>query len=185
MSNLEKFSDEQLMARLGTGDMSCLGELAQRHHEKAASLAYRMMGTWETAEDISQEAFLRVFHAAKKYKPKAKFTTWLYRIVVNLCIDAQRKNAKSTVSLENIKTELAWSEDGNRAEKAETTVLVQKAISTLNERQRMVVILHRYDGMSHGEISEVTGWSKSAVESLLVRAYANLRVKLQNMRDFL
>jgi len=70
------------------------------------------------------------------------------------------------------------------AEKAELAKLVQMAISQLSERQRQVVILHRYEGLSHVEISEVTGWSKSAVESLLVRAYENLRKNLAQHQDF-
>ena len=183
MTHLKRLSDEELMARLSAGDMAGLGELADRHHKKAISLAYRMLGNWDSAEDIAQEAFLRIYKAAKRYKPNAKFTTWMYRIVVNLCIDSQRKRPIATVSLDNTHTEPASNQQDSRMERNETANIVQNAIKTLSERQRMVVILHRYDGLSHQEISDITGWSKSAVESLLVRAYANLRTKLKKLKD--
>lgn len=182
MTYLKQLTDEELMARLGTGDMAGLGELANRHNEKIVSLAYRMVGRWDSAEDIGQEAFLRIYKASKHYKPKAKFTTWMYRIVVNLCIDSQRKRSIATIPFEHVHAELAWNEKEGSLQRNETINIVQKAIKTLNERQRMAVILHRYDGLSHAEISDVTGWSKSAVESLLVRAYANLRTKLKELK---
>ena len=85
--NLKSVTDEHLMAAIAQGGKAEFGELVTRHQEKAFALALRTLGQWDLAEDISQEAFLRVYHSAKRYRPKAKFTTWLYRIVVNLCLD--------------------------------------------------------------------------------------------------
>jgi len=181
---IEKASDEKLMGSIASGDMSALGELARRHQGKVLALAYRILGRWEMAEDVGQETFLRVYKAAKRYKPRAKFTTWVYRIVVNLCIDEQRKLGNPVVPLEQVGADVAGKPEGNGLERKELAMIVQKAISELPERQRVAVILHRYDGLSHSEISEATGWSKSAVESLLVRAYANLRNKLCKIKDF-
>ena len=181
----DKPSSTELMARLAKGDMAALGDIVSRHQDNVLSLSYRVLGDWHRAEDVAQETFLRVHRAAKHYKPKAKFTTWLYRIVVNLCFDEQRKRAKAGASLENAGSEVLAESDYNAAEKKELAELVRASVNELPERQRLAVILHRYDGLSHGEISEVTGWTKSAVESLLVRAYANLRGKLEKMRDFL
>ena len=85
--NSEKVGNEELMAKVHGGDMSALGELVSRHQDKVLSLAYRFFGRWDIAEDIGQETFLRVWKASQNYKPKAKFTTWLYSIAINLCID--------------------------------------------------------------------------------------------------
>ncbi|TKJ36186.1 MAG: RNA polymerase [Planctomycetes bacterium B3_Pla] len=178
-------NDTELMTRLAAGDMAALGDLARRHQDKILSLSYRVLGNWHRAEDVAQETFLRVHRAAKRYKPQAKFTTWLYRIVVNLCFDEQRKQAKAAAPLEDADPAAPAEPESNAAERKEVVELVKAAVGELPERQRMAVILHRYDGLSHGEISEVTGWSKSAVESLLVRGYANLREKLGKMKDFI
>ena len=176
-------NDTELMARLVAGDMAALGDLAKRHQDKVLSLSYRVLGDWHRSEDVAQEAFLRVYRAAKRYKPQAKFTTWLYRIVVNLCLDERRKQGKTAATLEDVDPTVLAESESNAAERKEVVKLVKTAVAALPERQRMVVILHRYDGLSHGEISEVTGWTQSAVESLLVRGYANLREKLKKMKD--
>lgn len=181
----ERISDEELMARLAWQDMSALGQLVHRHQQKVLALAYRILGKWDAAEDVCQETFLRLHKVAKGYTPQAKFTTWLYRIVVNLCIDQQRKSARRAVPLEDVGSNIKANPSDNGLEKKELAAIVQNAINKLPERQRLVVVLHRYDGLSHEQISEVTGWTKSAVESLLVRAYANLRNSLTKVKDFL
>ena len=181
----DKPNSTELMARLAKGDMAALGDLVSKHQDKVLSLSYRVLGDWHRAEDVAQEAFVRVHRAAKRYRPEAKFTTWLYLIVVNLCLDEQRRRAKAAVSLENADSQILVEPDHSAAEKKELAELVRTNVHGLTVRQYGAVIRHRYDGLSHGEISEVTGWTKSAVESLLVRAYANLRGKLEKMRNFL
>ena len=177
-------SDAELMAQLARGEVSAIGELARRHQGRVLELAFRTLGRLDSAEDIAQETFLRVYRAAKTYQPQAKFTTWLYRIVVNLCLDEQRRLAKAAVPLESVVSDGLPASQENPAEKKELSELVRAAVQELPERQRLAVALHRYDGLSHTEISEVTGWTESAVESLLVRAYATLRekpAKLENL----
>ena len=178
-------NDSDLMARLAGGDMSALGELARRHQGRVLELAFRTLGAWDLAEDVAQETFLRVYRAAKRYKPTARFTTWLYRIVINLCLDEQRKRAKAGAPLEPAIHEQLSASNDNPTEKEEMAALVRAAVHALPERQRLALILHRYDGLNHTEISKVTGWSQAAVESLLVRAYANLRGKLAKMKNLL
>jgi RNA polymerase sigma-70 factor (ECF subfamily) len=175
--------DSELMARLAAGDMAALGDLAKRHQDKVLSLSYRVLGDWHKSEDVAQETFLRVFRAAKRYKPQARFTTWIYRIVVNLCLDEQRKRSKTAATLDDADPAVLAESQSSEAERKEVVELVKRAIGELPERQRVAVVLHRYDGLTHGEISEVTGWTQSAVESLLVRAYANLRERLGKMKD--
>jgi RNA polymerase sigma-70 factor (ECF subfamily) len=176
-------SDIELMARLGRGDLAALGTLAERYQSRILSLSYRLLGDWHKAEDVSQETFLRLRQAAAKYEPTAKFTTWLYRIVHNLSLDQQRRTTTGPVSLEALQADAEATTQDHPVEKRELAEAVQIAVRELPERQRRVVILHRYEGLSHEEMCEVTGWSKSAVESLLVRAYENLRKKLASYQD--
>lgn len=173
------------MARLCRGDQAALGDLSLRHQSRVLSLAYRMLGDWHLAEDVAQETFLRLHQAACSYRPEARFTTWLYRIVYNLSIDQQRKRTHAPVSLDAAQGELQAESNTRSVEREELAAIVQRAISQLPERQHRVILLHRYEGLSHTDIARVTGWSQSAVESLLVRAYANLREELKNVEDSL
>ncbi|MBN2136881.1 MAG: sigma-70 family RNA polymerase sigma factor [Sedimentisphaerales bacterium] len=176
-------NSSELMARLAGGDMAALGEIVSRHQDRVLSLCYRILGDWHSAEDVAQEVFLRVHRAARRYKPEAKFTTWLYRIVVNLCLDKRRKTVREATLAKGAVREAADEGESSGAERQEIAEIVRAAVHALPERQRAALILHRYEGLSHGEVSEATGWSRSAVESLLVRAYANLRVRLEKIRN--
>ena len=181
MSN-EPPADAQLMARVGRGDMAALGELVRRHQHSVVAFAVRLLGRRDLAEDVAQEAFLHVHRAARRYRPEAQFTTWLYRIVLNLCRDAQRRASRAPEPLtEGAAPPLDPAPDPIEArERAER---VRRALAALPERQRVAVTLHRYQGLSHREIADATGWSESAVESLIVRAYATLRKELADLKD--
>lgn len=177
----KELTDEQLMAATAKGKMAEFEELVRRHQQKAFALALRTLGQWDMAEDVSQEAFLRVLRSAKRYQPQAKFTTWLYRIVVNLCLDARRKTKHISVDISKFSGQLESSSQDNPVavlEAQERKKLVWDALETLTKRERIVVVMHRFQGLSHAEVASATGWSQSAVESLLVRAYQKLRKKL-------
>jgi RNA polymerase sigma-70 factor (ECF subfamily) len=162
--------------------MCALGDLVRRHQHAAGAFAFRMLGRWDSAEDVVQEAFLHVHRAARRYQPDAKFTTWLYRIVLNLCRDVARRARQAPAQLsEAAEPERAPAADPLEAR--ERAARVHRAVAALPERQRTAVILHRYQGLSHREVAQATGWSESAVESLIVRAYAALREELADLRD--
>lgn len=182
---VEKINENELMKRLASGDMAALGEIVNQHQDKVLAFAYRFCNDWTKSEDIAQETFLRVYKAARNYTPQAKFTTWLYRIVVNLCFDERRKQSRAPVSIEQVDYTIINGSKNDVAERKETIELVKKAVNELPERQRLAVILHRYENLSHDQICEVTNWTKSAVESLLVRAYTNLREKLGKIENSL
>lgn len=180
---MKSLTEPQLMQRLAADDMAALGELFLRHHERVFALAYRILGDWASAEDVTQETFLRVQRGARRYTQTAQFSTWICRIVVNLCMDEKRRHKRHA---------LAWvwvgrSEDttgqnpAELHERKEQLAKLWQGIMRLNERQRQAVILHRLQGLSHQEISEQTGWTPSAVESLLVRAYRNLQNELSGL----
>ena len=178
----EEHSDLELMTKIGAGDMCALGELIQRHQQKILALAYRTLGRWDLAEDVTQEVFLRVHRSASRFKPKAKVTTWMYRIAVNLCMDTLRRTKRTPIAIPN-EDILPAPTDRDALEARERVDMVQQAVANLPDRQRTVLNLFRYQELSHKEIVEATGWSASSVESLLVRAYANLRKSLSNLKE--
>ena len=181
----DQLNEFELMRRLASGEMEALSEIVKKYQDKVLAIAYRFCNDWSKSEDIAQETFLRIYKAAGNYTPQAKFTTWLYRIVVNLCLDEQRKQTKAPISIEEVDYNGAVDSESNSIERKETIELVKKAIHELPERQRLAVILHRYQNLSYEQISEVTQWTKSSVESLLVRAYANLRQKLSKIEKIM
>ena len=174
--------DALLMKRLAEGDKAALGELVERHQRWVVEVAYRSMGNWGWAEDIGQEAFLRVWRSVDRYEPRAQFTTWLYRIVVNLCLDALKKRKPVFGDPPEVPDETGVSPSAS-LEARDRAAAVQQAVSHLPERQRVAVVLHRFSGLPIRKIAEITGWTESAVESLLVRAYAELRRKLKKLME--
>lgn len=175
--------DQQLVVRIADGDTGALGELVRRHQRRVLSLSYRMLGRWDQAEEASQEVFLKVYRAAPKYRPDALFTTWLYRIVVNQCLDMKRKAGRDPVSVDPASVERISREQDDRLEARERARRVLLAVAKLPQAQRTALLLHRFEGRPIKQIAEVMGKSGSAVESLLVRAYARLRELLADMRD--
>lgn len=182
----KNLTDEQLMAMIAHDNMEALGLLISRHQQNVLNLARRVMGNRDIAEDIVQDTFLRVYRAAARYRPDAKFSTWLYRIVVNLCMDEKRKYARRAISMSVEHLEADLSADSmnptENLEKNEQKKLIWDALFKLNKRERVAVILHRFQNMTHKEIAETTGWSPSAVESLIVRAYRHLRSELADLK---
>ncbi|GMV96215.1 MAG: RNA polymerase sigma factor [Phycisphaerae bacterium] len=170
------------MRQLAAGDLTALDRLVRRHQGRAQALAYRLCGDHQTAEDLAQEAFLRVYRAAGRYEPRGAFSTWLHRIIVNLYLDAL-KARRPAVPLDDARNlpDQRTGEDPLAAR--ERDAAIRREIARLPDRQRIALVLHCYEGHSHAEIAEITGWSESAVESLLTRAYRNLRDALRGWRD--
>lgn len=185
-------TDVAAMKRLAAGDSSALEGLIERHKKVVLNIVYRYIGDRSAAEDIAQEAFVRVYQARKRYKPTAKFSTWLYRIVSNLCLSALRKEQLRKAhsldsSLETQEGELRTdrsSDDvdppGSRLEKEELARVVRSAVESLPEGQRMAVILNRYGGLGYQEVARSMNLSPMAVKSLLNRARNSLREMLSH-----
>lgn len=175
-------SEANLMRCAGSGDRSAFARIIQLHQQRVWNTAFRFTQRPADADDMTQEAFLRLWNAAPRWKPAARLSTWLYRVVANLCVDLHRKEALVPGTLnrdvaDNSATPESFLEAG------ETATRVQQAIGALPDRQRMAVILHRFEGLSYQEISQVTGWGEAAVESLLSRAYASLRTNLADLKN--
>jgi len=174
--------DAELMRALARGETAALAELVRRYQGDALALARRTLAQTDGAEDVVQEAYLRVYHSAGRYRPTAKFSTWLYRIVVNLCYDRLRSLKRRGVALDEQLAAPPAAEAPEILHAADVARRVREAISALPPRQRTALTLHRYQGLSHAEVSQATGWSVSAIESLLVRAYQTLRRQLVGLK---
>ena len=182
--------NEELVARVVEGDEYAFQILVNRHQASVLNLIYRFIGDRSKSEDLAQETFFQVWRAVKSYQRKSKFTTWLYRICVNLCINeiksARRKkwlqffqNAPESKHPEN---ETLFDGSPNPEDlllARERNRQITNALQALPENQRIAVILKRYDDLSYEEISRIIGCSVSAVESLLVRAKRTLQKKLK------
>jgi RNA polymerase sigma-70 factor (ECF subfamily) len=175
-------SDEALMARVARGDQPAFRVLARRHAPAIVRLARRILGNAADAEDVAQEAMLRVWTHAPRWQPLAAFKTWLTRVVVNLCLD--RKRRAPWVELEAA-GEIADSAPvaSELAETDERERLLQRAIAELPDRQRTAIVLTYSEGMSNAQVANILDTSVSAVETLLVRGKQNLRRALGGIID--
>jgi RNA polymerase sigma-70 factor (ECF subfamily) len=167
-------SDEALMARIAAGDRAAFRVLARRHAGSALALATHILGNRADAEDVAQEAMLRVWINAPRWKPLAKFRSWLARIVVNLCLDRRRR--ASWLGLEAA-GDIADPAPGPEAqyESGETERRIAVAMARLAPRQRAAVALTYGEGLSNAQAADMLDTSVSAVETLLSRAKDSLR----------
>jgi RNA polymerase sigma-70 factor (ECF subfamily) len=184
----ESALDHALMARIGAGDHAAFRQLVERHQNAVIGTVAKMLGNPSEAEDISQQVFLRIWRNAKRYRPDAKFTTYLFTITRNLVFnETRRRSRKKEVSSdereENSNHLIEESPDrqpDSELLQAELQRAVDDAISKLPETQRMAVVLRRYEQLSYEEIAEVLELSVSAVKSLLFRARTALRESLSS-----
>jgi RNA polymerase sigma-70 factor (ECF subfamily) len=175
-------SDEALMARVARGDERAFRELARRHVPAMLGLARRILGNAAEAEDVAQEAMLRVWTNAPRWRPLALFRTWLSRVVVNLCLDRKRKAPWVELEAAGEISDLAPLA-GDAAEAAERERLLSAAIADLPARQRAAIVLSYTEGMSNAQVAEILDTTVSAVETLLVRGKQNLRRALTTVID--
>ncbi len=184
--------DIRLMLRVRADEPGAFEELVTSYQHRLIAVMHHLVGSKEEAEDLAQEVFLRVYRAREKYAPQAKFSTWLFTIANNLALNALRSRQRKPV------VPLAVHDSGplgprpaeqlvhdraaqpmQRMQQQELAAIIQVAIQGLNERQRMAVILNKFEDMNYAEIAEVMNLSTKAVKSLLSRARMNLRVALQ------
>jgi RNA polymerase sigma-70 factor, ECF subfamily len=181
-------TDIQLMLEVKAGDDSSFDLLLRKYRSPLVNFLYRMVRDTATAEDLAQEVFLRVYRARKKYSPSAKFTTWLFRIATNLALNSVRDNRhhqmevsldappeEDEAPMELPAREMRIDEHMVERDRSET---IRRAVASLPEKQRVAVLLHKYEEMDYGEIAKILDCSESALKSLLFRAYETLRVQL-------
>ncbi len=191
MAGLEAFSDAEVMVRVKAGDQTAFEYLVQKYRRPLVGFMYRMARNAAAAEDLAQEVFLRVYRSRETYEPSAKFATWLYRIATNLAVnharDTRHERPEVTVSIdepdEETGTTFELPDGGLTAEQAlvrrERLLAIRGKVEALPERQRLAVIMHKYQQMDYKQIADVLKLSESATKSLLFRAYETLREQLK------
>lgn len=175
----EADADTVLMRRIGQNDVDAYRLLVKKYLNRALNFVERMIGNRSDAEDITQEAFLKVWKEAGRWEPKASFGTWFRKVLYNLCIDFIRRSRPLTtnVELEDTISEIPDAEKNLIS--LEVSSQVKQALQKLPERQRAALILFYYEELSQNEAAEVLEVSVSALEALLFRARTSLRKMLR------
>ena len=182
--------DAELMLRVKDGDGASFAALLEKHRPPLVHFLYRMVQDGAVAEELAQEAFLRVYRSRGTYEPTAKFTTWLFRIATHLALNSLRdgRNERSQERLDERSEGVPALQVEDRRPSVEQSMVrqamlddVRRAIAALPGKQRAAVLMHKYREMEYTQIANVLNCSESAVKSLLFRAYETLRARLAHM----
>lgn len=185
-------SDAAVMLRVAAGDDSGFNYLVEKYHRSMVNFLFRMVHNQSVAEELAQEVFLRVYRSREGYRAEAKFTTWLYRIATNLAVNHAR-DTRHERAAQNVYLDAPDEETGTTPEvaderplveqrllKNERMAMIRRQVMALPERQRMAVLMHKYQELDYRQIGEVLKLSESATKSLLFRAYQTLRERLKD-----
>ena len=174
--------DVRLMVQARNDVAGAFESLVERYQNRLVGIFFHMVGNREEAEDLCQEVFLRIYRARKGYRPRAKFSTWLFTIANNLALNhLRRKGRNASLSLGGVSGSQPISPVAKHLEgregtpsaqvrKTELSDVVQDALGTLGEDQKMAVLLNKFEDMSYAEIADIMGRSPAAIKSLLARA---------------
>jgi len=179
-AGLPEKSDQELLALIQGGSHRAFAELVERHTPRFYRLAYRYVQSRETAEDLVQDAFLRLWENPATWQPErnSKFTTWFYRIVVNLCLDWQKK--KRPIPLDE---DIPLTDERESADEAMIRMqeqrLLEKEIAALPERQRTALNLCFDEGLTNQEAAQAMGVNLKALQSLIMRAKTTLKERMK------
>lgn len=187
--------DVRLMLAVRDDDAAAFEELMRRYQSRLINVLEHLVGNRDAAEDLAQETFLRVYRSRKQYVPGSKFSTWLFTIANNAASNARRSRARRKErnitpatdetgawgggGLENLAQAKSAFMPARQADKAEMREVVRTAMQALNERQRLAVLLCKFESLSYVEIAETMEMSPQAVKSLLSRARENLRLAIE------
>lgn len=183
------------MLRVREGDESAFGKLVERYQDRLIGIFHHVLQDREAAEDLAQDVFLRVHRARESYEPTAKFSTWLFRIANNLASNSRRsKGRRKEVQIvgsdsgslgprpaERIAVDKSSLRPSRLMATDELRGMVRRAMESLNDRQRMALLLHKFEEMSYADIGEAMELSVPAVKSLLSRARESLKEKLDQL----
>jgi RNA polymerase sigma-70 factor (ECF subfamily) len=187
-------ADARLMLQFQAGDLAAFEVLFSRHSRSIVNFAYRFVRNREVAEELAQEVFIKVYDAARNYRAEAKFTTWLYRIATNVCLNEIRRPHFRTPH-QSLDTPASDDPDDRPPEIADTVLpspetqmqrrglreLLKRALDALPEKQRVAFILNKYQELSYAETADVMRTSEKAVKSLIHRAKEALAERLASL----
>jgi RNA polymerase sigma-70 factor (ECF subfamily) len=185
--------DVALMQKVKRGDAAAFRELFAKYNEAIVNFAFRFVGNRHRAEELTQDAFLQIYRARARYEPRARFTTYLYRVVTNLCLNELRRfeyhgksealegrpNEEGEATREFADETVPESED--RMAGVETGIRIQKVLDKLPANQKSALLLSRVEGLSYMEVAECLETTESAVKSLIFRATQTLREELADL----
>jgi RNA polymerase sigma-70 factor (ECF subfamily) len=185
--------DVRLMHRVREDEPGAFEELVQQFQHRLVAVMHHLVGNAEEAEDLAQEVFLRIYRARKKYHARSKFSTWLFTIANNLALNTLRRRQRNPAVPLNVRdsgplgprpaeqlVRDRTAQPSQRLQQEELAAVIRQALEGLNERQRMAVVLNKFEDMNYLEIAEVMGLTTKAVKSLLSRARTNLRAALKD-----
>jgi RNA polymerase sigma-70 factor (ECF subfamily) len=181
--------DVRLMLQFRNGNGAAFEELVLRYQSRLLTILEHLVGNRELAEDLTQDVFLRVYKARLRYEPGAKFSTWLFTIANNVASNANRSRSRrrevgvpggngsdtSPLQLDQLAKAASGFMPTRALDKAEQAEMVRQAVASLGERQRMALLLAKFEGMSYQDIADTMGLSVQAIKSLLSRARVNLK----------
>jgi RNA polymerase sigma-70 factor, ECF subfamily len=172
--------DHELLARIQEGSHQAFAALVERHTNRFYRLAYRYLQSREAAEDIVQDAFLKLWEDPMKWQPdrNSRFTTWFYRVVVNLCLDWQKKKRPAPLDDQVALVDEQEAVDAAMIRTQEQKIL-EKEIAALPQRQRLALNLCFGQGLSNQEAAEVMGVNLKALQSLIMRAKTTLKERMK------
>jgi RNA polymerase sigma-70 factor, ECF subfamily len=173
-----EITDERLLQAAGQGDIEAFAALVNRHQAWAWRIAYRFIGEAQSAEDVVQDAFLKLLQAARRFEPRAAFRSYFFRIITRLCLD-QAKKKHPTYTDRLPETTDPGPDAAAQMIDHEVSAAVRSALDALPGNQRMAVVLRYYEDLDHRGIAEALQVSTKAVERLLSRARKRLRTLLQ------
>ena len=173
--------DESIMRLIQQGDHGAFSEIVHRHAKRFYSISYRILFNKHDAEDIVQEAFLRLWEKSNLWNPhrKAKFTTWFYKVVVNLCLDHNRKKVAMHLTEEIKSTGKTKGGEEILNEKQRQEIL-NRCLQELPDQQRLALNLCFYEGLSNQEAADIIGVKIKALQSLIMRAKTTLKEKVKH-----
>jgi RNA polymerase sigma-70 factor (ECF subfamily) len=175
--------DYNLITRISNGDEKAFSELVDKYKNRVFSTVYRYVNDPSMTQDLAQEIFIKVWENVRTFKGKSAFSTWLYRIVVNHCLSFHSKRKRHrTVELNESIPDSGGSLEEKMGKKAKSD-LIRQTVATLNRRQRIALILFKFEGYSCKEVAGIMGISFSAAQSLIFRALDSLRKKLVPLRN--
>jgi RNA polymerase sigma-70 factor (family 1) len=184
-------NDTDLMLRLKNGDETAFRKIVETHQDYIYRLTFRYLGNQQDAEETTQDVFIRLYQSRNSYKPRAKLSTYLYRIAINLSLNRIRdRKRRAWISLESLKKkeqEILFSKEDQNPDRMmdlkEQQQIIQSTIDGLPENQRTALILKRFEELPYSKIADIMRISVSAVEALLYRARQNLQKRLAERLD--
>ena len=189
-------TQQRLIRQAREGDTDAMDQLLQGHFRSAYNLAFRLTGNYDDAQNVLAEAFLRVYNALPRFRGDAHFSTWLYRIVMNVFLDERKKqrlrrheSLEAMIQLADSQVERQIEDESpgpmETLERGEEAEIVQRAVLTLPESQRLMIALYHFQNQTYEEIAAITSLPIGTVKSRLNRARLALRGKLHEQRELL